>query len=193
LVASNDQVDHLRRVLRFEDGAEVTYTDGTGTFGEGTWSNGTVTRGSEQPKSRPSDLVIAVAPPSNRHRVRFLVEKLAEIGVESLIWLATSHGVRRLPALKKQQSWAVSALQQSRGSWLMQVDDRFAGWNDLERPLAVCVPGGSGSESGFRTAVVGPEGGFDSDEIPDDAVGVSLGSTILRVETAAVVAASKFR
>lgn len=192
-MASNDQVEHLRRVLRFEDGTGVTYTDGTGMFGEGTWSSGTVIRGSEETKRRPSDLVLAVAPPSNRDRVRFVVEKLAEIGVESLLWLETSHGVRRLPALKKQRSWAVSALEQSRGSWLMQVKDGFAGWDDLERPLAVCVPGGSGPESGFRTAAVGPEGGFDPDEIPDDAVGVSLGSTILRVETAAIVAASKFR
>ncbi|MEX1037385.1 MAG: 16S rRNA (uracil(1498)-N(3))-methyltransferase [Acidimicrobiia bacterium] len=180
-------------MLRIEDGAKVTYTDGTGMFGQGTWSSGTVTRGSEESRSRPSDLVVAVAPPSNRDRVRFLVEKLAEIGVESLLWLTTSHGVKRLPALKKQQGWAVSALEQSRGSWLMQVDDRFAGWDDLERPLAVCLPGGAEPETGFRTVAVGPEGGFDPGEIPDDAVGVSLGSTILRVETASVVAACKFR
>jgi len=38
--------------------------------------------------------------------------------------------------------------------------------------------------------VVGPEGGFDDDEIPANVPRVSLGDTILRAETATLVAAT---
>ena len=192
LEAGSEQIDHLGRVLRLDDGSEVTYTDGAGTFGQGTWRGGSISRSREERRERPSSLLVATAPPSSRDRVRFLVEKLAEVGVEQLLWLSTNHGVRRVPPLKKQRSWAVSALEQSRGSWLMGVSDGFVDWESLKRPLAVCVPGGSGAGTDFRTVAVGPEGGFSDDEVPADAVAVDLGPTILRVETAALVAASKF-
>ena len=193
LEAGVEQLDHLRRVLRLDDGSEVTYTDGAGTFGHGIWSGGAISRSGEEQRERPSKLIVASAPPSSRDRVRFLVEKIAELGVERLLWLTTRHGARRVPSLKKQRSWAVSALEQSRGSWLTEVTDRFADWDSLERPLAVCAPGGSAAGTAFRTVVVGPEGGFGDDEVPVDATIVTLGPTILRVETAAVVAAARFR
>lgn len=193
LEAGSEQLDHLRRVLRLDDGSDVTYTDGVGSFGHGIWSGGAITRSDEERRERPSQLIVATAPPSNRDRVRFLVEKLAELGVERLLWLTTRHGVRRVPSLKKQQSWAVSALEQSRGSWMMVVTDRFVDWESLERPLAVCVPGGSEVNTEIRTVAVGPEGGFGEGEVPADATALDLGPTILRVETAAVVAASRFQ
>lgn len=193
LEAGSEQVDHLSRVLRLDDRSEVTYTDGAGTSGQGIWSGGAISRSDEEMRGRPSNLIVATAPPSSRDRVRFLVEKLAELGVEQLLWLTTRHGVRRVPPLNRQQSWAVSALEQSRGSWLMGVTDSFVYWDSLERPLAVCVPGGSEAGADFRTIAVGPEGGFGDDEAPADATAVGLGPTILRVETAAVVAASRFR
>jgi len=42
-----------------------------------------------------------------------------------------------------------------------------------------------------RTVVIGPEGGWAPGEIPDTMRRWSLGSTVLRVETAAIVAASR--
>jgi len=41
------------------------------------------------------------------------------------------------------------------------------------------------------TVVVGPEGGLAPDEIPNEVVLWDLGPTILRVETAALVAAAR--
>jgi 16S rRNA (uracil1498-N3)-methyltransferase len=193
LQAGSEQVDHLRRVLRLEAGSEVTYTDGAGKFGKGMWSGGVISRSDEDRRHRDSNLIVATAPPSSRDRVRFLVEKVAELGIERLLWLRTRHGVRRVPPLKKQRAWAISALEQSRGSWLMEMSEGFVDWDSLERPLAVCVPGGSAPGAVFRTVAVGPEGGFGDDEVPADATDVTLGPTILRVETAAVVAAARFR
>lgn len=137
---------------------------------------------------------MAVAPPSNKDRVRFVVEKLAELGVEQLVWLRTTFGTGRLPPPEKQMAWAISALEQSRGGWLMGLGGEFVTWSDLEEPVLVCQPAGSAVIEVLapRTVVVGPEGGFDPDEVPSDFESVALGETILRVETAAVVAATKF-
>jgi RsmE family RNA methyltransferase len=42
-----------------------------------------------------------------------------------------------------------------------------------------------------RTVVIGPEGGWSAGEIPEEAVRYDLGATVLRVETAALVAAAR--
>jgi 16S rRNA U1498 N3-methylase RsmE len=39
--------------------------------------------------------------------------------------------------------------------------------------------------------VIGPEGGWAANELPDDAELFDLGDTMLRVETAAIVAAAR--
>ncbi|HSO49781.1 MAG TPA: RsmE family RNA methyltransferase, partial [Acidimicrobiia bacterium] len=137
-------------------------------------------------------LTLAVAPPASRDRCRFLVEKLSELGVARLVWLATSHGEGRSPHAGKTDLWAASALEQSRGGWLMEVGTDLVSWDDLDRPLVVAVPGGGSDVFEVRTVAVGPEGGLDPAEIPADAASIDLGSTILRVETAAVIAASRF-
>ncbi len=190
---SAEQARHLNKVMRLEEGSDVSYTDGRGLIGSGTWEHGVVSRGDEEHQERPTSLTIASAPPKSRDRIRFLVEKLGEVGVESLLWMKTRLSEGRLPPSNKLQAWSVSALEQSRGSWLMEVSTTQVGWNDLKPPVAVCVPGGSGSVEGCKTIVVGPEGGFAASEIPETAIRVGLGNTILRVETAAVAAAITFR
>lgn len=186
------QADHLQRVLRVDAGSAVTYTDGAGTLGNGTWDGGSVQRGDEALRPRPIELVMAVAPPASRDRARFVVEKLAELGVERLVWLRTSNGGRRVPSQARLSAWASSGLEQSRGSWLIDVDDTLVGWEDLEAPLVVCEPGAPRlvAASHARTLAIGPEGGFEAGEIPESANRAGLGETILRVETAAVVAAA---
>lgn len=75
----------------------------------------------------------------------------------------------------------------------MSVGDDLVGWSDLEQPIVVCHPGGESLVEVTRTVVIGPEGGFDEGEIPPGTSEISLGPNVLRVETAAVVAAIKFR
>jgi 16S rRNA U1498 N3-methylase RsmE len=61
----------------------------------------------------------------------------------------------------------------------------------VSRPFVVCDPSGSRERPSARTVVIGPEGGWAPDEIPDDAVVWDLGDTVLRLETAALVAAAR--
>lgn len=186
------QRDHLVKVLRRDpDGSTVSYTDGSGVVGEGILREGAVQRGPESEVTRGRQLTLAVAPPRNRDRQRFLVEKLGELGVTRLVWLATTHGSDRPPTARKSADWAVSALEQSRGAWLMHTDGRLVTWQDLDQPVVACDAEGGPNPGDPATVAVGPEGGWSEDEVPENARLWGLGATTLRVETAALVAVAR--
>lgn len=182
---------HLTRVLRLDMHAPLTYTDGRGQVGEGTLTDHAIVRGAERRVPRPSELEVVVAPPTPRDRQRFLVEKLTELGVARLRWLATRHGVARVAGSSKIASWVAAAVEQSRGGWAMEVSAGLATWEDLVSPAVVCAPGGDGEPPEVASVVVGPEGGFAPGEIPGHLALWDLGPTVLRVETAALVAAAR--
>jgi 16S rRNA (uracil1498-N3)-methyltransferase len=185
-------VRHLRRVLRRADGDPVSYTDGAGTLGEGSLQGERVVRGSERTVRRSSALSLAVAPPAQKERARFLIEKLAELGIAEVRWLATRFGEGRPPDPTRVEAWCRSALEQSRSAWLMRVHPRLVAIDDL--PAGTVFADGAGSHPSRLRDVswiaVGPEGGFAPGEVPADARTVSFGPAVLRVETAAMVAAA---
>jgi 16S rRNA U1498 N3-methylase RsmE len=181
---------HLEKVLRYPDGGAVSYTDGAGLIGAGSWQSGAIVRGEERRSDRPPALTVAVAPPHNTSRVRFLVEKMGELAVDRLLWLKTVHGEGRAPRQEKAAGWARAALEQSRGAWLIEIGGPvtvaelnewgspvFAEWGGSRLPPEIADP----------VLCIGPEGGFAPDEIPVRAPRLHLGDTVLRVETAAIV------
>lgn len=182
---------HLRRALRRSDGDPVTYSDGAGVVGEGRLESDWIVRGSETTVPRPIRPVIAVAAPSQKDRVRFLVEKVAELGTLDLWWIRTQFGEGRPPSIDKAQAWSRSALEQSRSAWLMQVGTTPVDLSDL--PDGTVFADRTGTESvdlGLAPCVaIGPEAGWSADEVPDTAPTVSLGPMVLRMETAAMAAA----
>ena len=183
---------HLTKVLRMHRGDMVSYTDGLGLMGSGRLTSHALQRGDEVEVPRPSGLTVAVAPPASKDRQRYLVEKLAELGVARLRWLSTKHGRERTASTSKVFSWVLAATEQSRGAWLMETPQETVEFADLEPPVVVCHPGGmSETPSDVRTLVVGPEGGFAEDELAEDMATWDLGPTVLRVETAAVVASAR--
>lgn len=189
----DDRAHHLYRVLHRSVGDPVTYTDGLGMVGEGTLEERSVRRGPERVEPAPPAVTLAVAPPTAKDRARFLVEKLGELGVARLVWLSTAHGEGRPPKPGKATAWAVAALEQSRGAWLLEVAAAPVAFEQLDRPLLAADPDGarlSGIDGGV-TVAVGPEGGWAEGELPGDATRVSLGRRVLRVETAALVAAAR--
>jgi RsmE family RNA methyltransferase len=182
---------HLRRALRRSDGDPVTYTDGAGVVGEGRLDGDLVIRGPETEIPRPTRPIIAVAAPSQKDRARFLVEKLAELGTLDLWWIRTRFGEGRPPAFEKSHSWSRSALEQSRSAWLMKIAATPVELADL--PAGTVFADRTGTPSVDLGTVpcvaIGPEAGWAPDELPESAPRVSLGATVLRVETAAVAAA----
>jgi 16S rRNA (uracil1498-N3)-methyltransferase len=190
LSLDDDHRHHLRRVLRVADRSPVTYTDGQGGLGRGQVIGDAVRRGREERVRRPDPAVtVAVAPPHEPARARFIVEKLAELGIDRLAWLSTEHGRGRPPRMEKARRWALGALQQSRGTWVMDIE----AWTDLSgnrQPVWIVHPGGGNLPvaAGPLTLAIGPEGGFTQKELAHGDATVGLGARVLRVETAAVVA-----
>ena len=191
LSLSIGQSRHLSKVLRINRGDTITYTDGLGTFGTGSLGGQVVERGEEEKRDRPTELTLAVAPPSNKNRQRFLVEKLAELGVARLLWLQTRHGKNRVTNASKVFDWILAATEQSRGSWLMEASTDLVQISALQGRIVACRPGGLSTPPQADVILVGPEGGFAEDELPDGVPSWDLGPNVLRVETAALVAAAR--
>jgi len=191
LEPGHDASHHLTRVLRRRDGDPISYTDGRGRLGTGRLERGAVVRGNEVSIPRPAMPVLAVAPPTHKDRTRFLIEKLAELGVQELRWLRTRFGEGRVPAADKVEAWCRSAVEQSRSAWMMVVRHDLVDVGDL--PEGTVFADRSGRECGALAGVpcvaVGPEGGWAVGEFPVGAHTLAFASGVLRVETAAIAAA----
>lgn len=188
---------HVFRVLRVGDGELVTVTDGAGRWRACRAAGGGVEAdGDVQVTARPSPaLTIAVAIPK-QDRPEWIVQKLTELGVDAIVFCHAERSVARWDRerapkhLAKLRSTAVAALEQSRSVWLPEVSG--------PRSVGELLPGAAAAEPGGRplgvtdhVVAIGPEGGWSPDELRRAGSTVSLGDTVLRVETACLAAASR--
>ena len=131
-----------------------------------------------------------------------MVQKLTEIGVAGIVLLHCERSTvrwdddRAVRPLTRLRRVAKEAAMQSRRVWLPTVN------GPLPLPEALVLdevvmaePSGVPADVlGWapRTVVIGPEGGFTAAERADAPAMVALGPNVLRVETAALVAAVRF-
>jgi 16S rRNA (uracil1498-N3)-methyltransferase len=212
LTITGSQAHHLRDVLRTEVGSLVTLFDGSGR--EATASVTRVAGDAVElaiverrtvAAARPS-VTLATAVPKGT-RFTWLVEKATELGVDRLVPLVTRRSVvdPGTGKLDKLRRTIVEASKQCGRARLMELTAPVA-WSDfVERELAgmrawIADPSGEPLEqSAFSSdapavIAIGPEGGWTEDEL-DQARGaggrvISLGPNVLRIETAALVAAA---
>jgi len=211
LLLSGSEAHHLLHVLRIETGQQVELFDGRGTIAAA--RVGRRTRDSvaleilsthQTPAAEPSKIHLATAVPKG-DRFRLLVEKVTELGVDSLIPLTTARSVvvPRPGKLHKLRQTVIAACKQSGRNRLMEIRECI-GWTDLiaagfpNRTVCVAHPSGESvadcidSLAADRPVLlcVGPEGGFTDEEIAAASTAggrvVSLGRNILRIETAAI-------
>jgi len=205
---SDTDQHHLSRVLRLRDGESVTASDGRGGWRACEWADGQLrVVGDIVRVPAPTQRIGVAFAPVKGDRNDWSVQKLTEIGMDDIVLLApTRHSVVRWSdadkQLRKLSVVAREAAMQSRRVWLPAVSGLVSLADALVMPgAAVADPSGTawfasmGTEhSATLTAptvvIVGPEGGFDVDEIPASVPRVSLGDTILRAETATLVAAT---
>jgi 16S rRNA (uracil1498-N3)-methyltransferase len=187
-------VHHLRRVLRLRDRESITVTDGAGAWRTGTFTGAGVEPAGEvivEPAPDPP-LTIAVAPPKGE-RAEWLVQKCTEVGVDRIVWLDAERSVVRWNGDRAEQHLvrfrriAAEAALQSRRVWLPVIEGPVPAAAVLPT-AAAAEPGGRAVGAGDTTIAVGPEGGWSEAESERAGSHVSLGSNVLRVETAAVVA-----
>lgn len=166
----------------------------------------------------PFALTLGVAMPKG-DRQKWLIEKTVELGVTCLVPLITDQTIVKVKssALEKLRRGVIEASKQCGRNRLMSIDepmlfadflkqtDEEANAKETTDKLiahpAIAHPGGV-ELSSLRTnsgndavVVIGPEGGFTDEEVSqatsDGWKPISLGTRILRIETAALAIAAK--
>lgn len=188
---------HLTKVLRLRTGEAVSCSDGRGSWRMCAWSGeGVVVAGEiETLPVRAEHLAIALSPVKGDGTDE-AVTKLVEIGIDEIVVLAPlDHGVvrwegeRAASHMERLVRLVRAAAMQSRRVHLpvlrgpVGLADVVSG-----EGVALAEPGGGSDWSGVTTVVVGPEGGFSAAEVATAPRTVSLGTGILRADTAAVAA-----
>lgn len=199
---------HVRDVLRLSAGDRVALFDAAGRTANAILSH--VVRDSvvaqiesiAEPHRRFT-LTIASAVPKGE-RADWLVEKLGELGVSRWVPLRTSRSVVH-PEAGKFERWkriAIEAARQSHAPGVLEIaplttfDAFIASLDPTTTAIASTVQREPGDLSPvpYDALLIGPEGGWTEDELARATErgirSISLGTTILRIETAAIVGAS---
>ncbi len=200
---------HLSRVLRLRAGEEVVASDGAGRWARTQWAGGETLEpisglpgpggdGAVQfeDASKPS-LTVAFAP-TKGERPEWVVQKLTELGVDRIVPLISERSVirwsgeRGAGAVARLRRVAREAAAQSRRVWLPDVGavTKFADLAGLGGAGSVVLAQLSGDRpsAAHRVVAVGPEGGWSADELGAGLPTVGFGLSVLRAETAAVMA-----
>ena len=194
-VMSEADAHHVFRVLRVADGEVVSVTDGRGAWRLCRAAGGTIEPTGEPVVEPPpvAPVTIGLAIPKS-DRPEWIVQKLTEVGVDRIVWLHADRSVvrwddRRAPKhLARLHRVAIEAVQQCRRVTVPAIDGPMAATDFLTTAVAA-EPGGRVDDGRDPTIAIGPEGGWTDRELAAARGVVSLGSTVLRVETAALVAA----
>jgi 16S rRNA (uracil1498-N3)-methyltransferase len=208
---SEEDSVHALRSRRLRPGEEVTVSNDLSWLGRGRLAgeeNGRAVVQLEEAwpiELRSPEVHVSVAPPKG-DRLTWAVQKLSELGVHRLGLLETERSVR-FPGARAVARLAIvarEAAMQSAQPRVMDVRQRDGLREALDPPVAVGVMLHETGSERLRDVLpagvdrvhllVGPEGGFSDSEVAQarDAEFriASLGPSILRTETAAVVGAA---
>lgn len=160
------------------------------------------------PQARPF-LGLAFTP-LRPHRLSFLVEKAVELGVSDLFPVLTKYTAVRHVNEDKLQAIAIEAAEQcdrldvptlhplqDLGQFCANLTPSHHLYFCHERQEGGLLWDHAGNSPRFPLVLVGPEGGFDAQEVTflkglSGVTSVSLGPGVLRAETAALAALSLF-
>lgn len=212
---SEEEAAHALRVLRLNVGDRLEITDGKGKIYRTTIASIVgkhcyveSCEPFEMRKKWQGSVHIAIAPTKNMDRIEWFAEKATEVGVDTITFLNCRFSERKVVKTERVERIVVSAMKQSLKYSKPVVDEMvdFKKFIAAERPGAkfiahcydservllkdVLVPGED------ATVLIGPEGDFSPEEVEMAVKAgyrpVSLGSSRLRTETAALVACHTF-
>jgi len=212
---TSDDSFHAARVLRLRIGdyLELADIDGRAFRAAVTQVGGRVEVmvGDEMPPQPDAalDLTVVQAMPKGK-KMDLVVEKLSEIGVRTLVPVHTDASVAKPKPgggdkLERWRRIARSSAGQARRGRVMEIAEpmAFAGWlESWDGSLIVLATEIDAAPLGYAAEqvkppmalLVGPEAGFSEEEVrllqERGATFASLGSLVLRTETAALVAAA---
>jgi 16S rRNA (uracil1498-N3)-methyltransferase len=200
-----EDVHHLSRVLRLRSGERVVASDGAGSwrscaFRATTSASGSVLEpvGEIEIEETPRPRLYVGFVPVKAQRPEWIVQKLTEVGVDCIAVLRSTRSVVQIEGkrwqntLERLERVAREAAAQSRRAWLPEITGvlSLTEFDAHAAPSEVFLaqPGAPDASSvSVNALAVGPEGGWDLHELEGRRL-LGLSSTILRAETAAVVA-----
>jgi 16S rRNA (uracil1498-N3)-methyltransferase len=211
-----EDTHHLTTVLRARPGAPVTVADGTGAVWSGRYDGPAdgmariaLLDCTVHPLERPQITVVHALP--KQRKLDEVVQRLTEQGVARIVPVHSARSQVELDerkAAKAVARWravAMAAAKQSRRARLTEIA-AVGDWSTAFAQHGEGVVCWEESSTGLRTAMaavgdvdaltvaIGPEGGLTADEVAATGlVDASLGTTILRTETAALVAVAAVR
>ncbi|MEP7279220.1 MAG: RsmE family RNA methyltransferase [Bacteroidota bacterium] len=212
LVLDEDNSRHVISVLRMQQGEALHLTDGqgnllTGVIAEPHKKKCAITITEARYFARPErKTAIGISLVKNPVRFEWFLEKATEIGITEIFPLVCSRTEKQHFRHARMKNVLVSALLQSRQTWLPLLHEPVKFETVLgqllfrQKFIAHCLEDskqslGSGliSPADSQLVLVGPEGDFTRAELEqalqDGFIPVALGETRLRTETAGIVAA----
>ncbi len=214
VLIKEDEFRHLK-VLRLKTNEKIKVFDGKGNYWLAQLvkieKNNAIAKLLQRIPVQERFLEITVASGiPKRERADWIVEKLAELGVASFIPVIFKRSVVKPKhegkKIKRWQRIAEESSKQSNQPYIMEVlaPIKAEGVLNLMKNYDVCFIAITGAKSAKETfsqiktkpkhvlIIIGPEGGFDPEEqelfIESGAIPIGLGNSVLRVETAALVA-----
>lgn len=190
---SDAAAHHLIRVLRVGERDSVTVTDGHGQWRTCHLTGATLRASGRVVVERahiPSTIAVAIP---KHDRPEWIVQKATELGIGRIVFLHAERSVVRWDGdraarhVARLARVAAEAAMQSRQVWVPELAGPVPAAEVLAGGVAA-EPGGRSVTAADRLIAIGPEGGWTPDELALAADLVSLGDTVLRVETAALVA-----
>ena len=203
---------HIFKVLRKQEGSILNLTNGKGFFFKARLiqSNlkncmATVLEVKKQ-EPLPYSLHLAVAPTKLNDRYEWFLEKATEIGVTEITPIICEHSEREIIKIERFDKKIQSAMKQSLNAFLPKINKaipfgdflKLQEGNLHQKLIAHCEESNKQSLKSVlkpndnTILLIGPEGDFSTNEINESIkagfIPVTLGTSRLRTETAAIVA-----
>jgi 16S rRNA (uracil1498-N3)-methyltransferase len=191
---SEEESRHATKALRLAAGDHVVVFDPRETWTGEIQAAGArvVVRLLDKVDRPPIPRVVVAAAVPKGARLDWMVEKLAELGVAEFVPVRFARSVAELGAAKRTrlEKVALAAAKQS-GAPVLRIASEV-GVEALPGDAVLALPGAAEPLGpGTGTVVIGPEGGLRPEEEARFARRAALGPTVLRIETAALVAAAR--
>jgi 16S rRNA (uracil1498-N3)-methyltransferase len=211
VILNGEESGHAVRALRLKENDPVTLVDGKGKFCQGVIlvpdpKNCVVSLQTifHEYEKRNYFLHMAVAPTKNSERSDWLMEKTTEIGIDEFTSLSCKFSERRSINRERLERVAIAAMKQSQKAWLPCINGIITFNEFIQKPfdgdkfVAHCYPGEKPHLRDLlkphtnSLIMIGPEGDFSREEViaarQNGFKEVTLGTSRLRTETAAIVA-----
>ena len=190
LQLSDEKLHHLKNVLRMKDMDEIKISNGKGKLHYGNLNGNIVTLKSSEEFERKNEIDIFVSFIQDKDRLRFIIEKLTELSVNSISFGPTDHSQKIKVDFDKLNKWSISAVEQSGNAFK---PDIFITNNlDFEKfNHGLDITGKNIIENNsIKNIAIGPEGGWSDNEKDSFKYLSNIGDFTLRTETASILGVS---